>query len=114
MYFIINYGHVSLMFVQLLLYDVKPYKIRWCVLFILLFFHREKYLPTLLQIEVMLKLWFPQVTAQAPVTPNPADFSPQNISTHGKSNITPPHKHKDQLHIPVKVSVDAYKWHTAY
>ncbi|KAK9960499.1 hypothetical protein ABG768_008354 [Culter alburnus] len=62
----------------------------------------EKYLPTLLQIEVMLKLWFPQVTAQVSVTPNPADFSPQNISTHGKSNITPPHKHKDQLHIPVK------------
>ncbi|ROL42077.1 Circadian-associated transcriptional repressor [Anabarilius grahami] len=62
----------------------------------------EKYLPTLLQIEVMLKLWFPQVTAQDSVTPNPADFSPQNISTHGKSNITPPHKHKDQLHIPVK------------
>ncbi|XP_067305917.1 circadian-associated transcriptional repressor-like [Pseudorasbora parva] len=62
----------------------------------------EKYLPTLLQIEGMLKLWFPQVTAQVSVTPNPADFSPQNISTHGKSNITPPHKHKDQLHIPVK------------
>ncbi|XP_016346191.1 circadian-associated transcriptional repressor-like [Sinocyclocheilus anshuiensis] len=62
----------------------------------------EKYLPTLLQIEVMLKLWFPQVTAQVSVTPNPADLSPQNISTHGSSNITPPHKHKDQLHIPVK------------
>lgn len=61
----------------------------------------EKYLPTLLQIEVMLKLWFPQVTAQVSVTPNPADLSPQ-ISTHGSSNITPPHKHKDQLHIPVK------------
>uniref|UniRef100_A0A673NI94 Circadian-associated transcriptional repressor-like n=1 Tax=Sinocyclocheilus rhinocerous TaxID=307959 RepID=A0A673NI94_9TELE len=65
----------------------------------------EKYLPTLLQIEVMLKLWFPQVTAQVSVTPNPADLSPQNISTHGSSNITPPHKHKDQLHIPVKHKV---------
>ncbi|XP_043117891.1 uncharacterized protein LOC122361025 [Puntigrus tetrazona] len=62
----------------------------------------EKYLPTLLQIEVMLKLWFPQVTAQVSVTPNPADLTPQNISTNGISNITPPHKHKDQLHIPVK------------
>lgn len=51
----------------------------------------------------MLKLWFPQVTAQVSVTPNPADLSPQNISTHGSSNITPPQKHKDQLHIPVKV-----------
>ncbi|XP_077063506.1 uncharacterized protein LOC143715602 isoform X2 [Siphateles boraxobius] len=57
----------------------------------------EKYLPTLLQIEGMLKLWFPQVTAQVSVTPNPADFSLRN-----KSNTTPPHKHKDQLHIPVK------------
>uniref|UniRef100_A0A673NEE6 Circadian-associated transcriptional repressor-like n=1 Tax=Sinocyclocheilus rhinocerous TaxID=307959 RepID=A0A673NEE6_9TELE len=71
----------------------------------------EKYLPTLLQIEVMLKLWFPQVTAQVSVTPNPADLSPQNISTHGSSNITPPHKHKDQLHIPVKVR-DAHKRHS--
>ncbi|KAL1259059.1 hypothetical protein QQF64_009636, partial [Cirrhinus molitorella] len=62
----------------------------------------EKYLPTLLQIEMMLKLWFPQVTAQVSVTPNSADLSPQNISSHGSSNITPPHKHKDQLHIPVK------------
>ncbi|CAM4697829.1 unnamed protein product [Leuciscus chuanchicus] len=62
----------------------------------------EKYLPTLLQIEGMLKLWFPQVTAQVSMTPNPADFSLRNISTHGKSNTTPPHKHKDQLHIPVK------------
>ncbi|XP_039550271.1 uncharacterized protein LOC120494983 [Pimephales promelas] len=50
----------------------------------------------------MLKLWFPQVTAQDSVTPNPADFSLRNISTLGKSNTTPPHKHKDQLHIPVK------------
>ncbi|XP_051577469.1 circadian-associated transcriptional repressor-like [Myxocyprinus asiaticus] len=62
----------------------------------------EKYLPTLLQIEVMLKLWFPQVISQASVTPNPADLSLQNNSSHGSSKITPPHKHKDQLHIPVK------------
>ncbi|XP_073703413.1 uncharacterized protein [Garra rufa] len=62
----------------------------------------EKYMPTLLQIEMMLKLWFPQVTAQDSVTPNSADVSPQNISSHDSSNITPPHKHKDQLHIPVK------------
>ncbi len=61
----------------------------------------------------MLKLWFPQVTAQVFVTPNPADHSPQNISTHCSSNFTPPHKHKDQLHIPVKVR-DAHKRHTAY
>jgi len=73
--------------------------------------YREKYLPTLLQIEGMLKLWFPQVTAQVSVTPNPADFSLRNISTLGKSNTTPPHKHKDQLHIPVKVRVDTHKRH---
>uniref|UniRef100_A0A8C1L6W3 Circadian-associated transcriptional repressor-like n=1 Tax=Cyprinus carpio TaxID=7962 RepID=A0A8C1L6W3_CYPCA len=71
----------------------------------------EKYLPTLLQIEVMLKLWFPQVTVQVSVTPNPADVSPQNIFTHGSSNITPPHKHKDQLHIPVKVR-DTHETHS--
>nr|XP_055067727.1 circadian-associated transcriptional repressor-like [Misgurnus anguillicaudatus] len=62
----------------------------------------EKYLPTLLQIEVMLKLWFPQVTPQVSVTPNSADLSPSSISIQSRSNITPPHKHKDQLHIPVK------------
>ncbi|KAI7806968.1 circadian-associated transcriptional repressor-like [Triplophysa rosa] len=62
----------------------------------------EKYLPTLMQIEVMLKLWFPQVTPQVSSTPNPADLSPRDISIQSSSNTTPPHKHKDQLHIPVK------------
>ncbi|XP_056619450.1 circadian-associated transcriptional repressor-like isoform X2 [Triplophysa dalaica] len=61
----------------------------------------EKYLPTLLQLEVMLKVWFPQVNPQVSSTPNPADLSPRDISIQS-SNTTPPHKHKDQLHIPVK------------
>uniref|UniRef100_A0AAY5ESB4 Circadian associated repressor of transcription a n=1 Tax=Electrophorus electricus TaxID=8005 RepID=A0AAY5ESB4_ELEEL len=52
----------------------------------------EKYLPTLLQVEMMLKLWFPQVTLRPTVAPRP------------------PHKHKDQLHIPVKVRHKAVYW----
>ncbi|KAI4873989.1 hypothetical protein NFI96_032081, partial [Prochilodus magdalenae] len=58
----------------------------------------EKYLPTLLQIEMMLKLWFPQVTLRPVGTAIPTDLSGQGTS----SSNTPPHKHKDQLHIPVK------------
>ncbi|XP_072536311.1 uncharacterized protein [Salminus brasiliensis] len=58
----------------------------------------EKYLPTLLQIEMMLKLWFPQVTLHSSGTTAPTDHSGQGPS----SVSTPPHKHKDQLHIPVK------------
>ncbi|XP_036446483.1 circadian-associated transcriptional repressor-like [Colossoma macropomum] len=58
----------------------------------------EKYLPTLLQIEMMLKLWFPQVTLRPAGTTVSTDLSGQGTS----STNTPPHKHKDQLHIPVK------------
>ncbi|KAL7874820.1 hypothetical protein SRHO_G00057900 [Serrasalmus rhombeus] len=58
----------------------------------------EKYLPTLLQIEMMLKLWFPQVTLHPAGTTISADLSGQGTS----GTNTPPHKHKDQLHIPVK------------
>lgn len=58
----------------------------------------EKYLPTLLQIEMMLKVWFPQVTLHPTEPMAPIDQSGQGTS----SVSTPPHKHKDQLHIPVK------------
>ncbi|XP_064152611.1 circadian-associated transcriptional repressor-like isoform X2 [Anguilla rostrata] len=51
-----------------------------------------KYLHTLLQVEMMLKLWFPQITPCAP------SASERSAPPHG----TPPHKHRDQLHIPVK------------
>ncbi|KAI5105675.1 circadian associated repressor of transcription a isoform X2 [Silurus meridionalis] len=58
----------------------------------------EKYLRTLLQVEMMLKLWFPQVSLQLLGT---------RVSTHhtapsSSSSSMPPHKRKDQLHIPVK------------
>ncbi|KAM9488554.1 circadian associated repressor of transcription a isoform 3-T3 [Clarias gariepinus] len=58
----------------------------------------EKYLPTLLQVEMMLKLWFPQVSPQATGTSVSQHLSGQGPS----SSSTPPHKQKDQLHIPVK------------
>ncbi|KAJ8383773.1 hypothetical protein AAFF_G00214600 [Aldrovandia affinis] len=51
-----------------------------------------KHLHTLLQVEMMLKLWFPQISPHAPSTNDPSA-----TGCH-----TPPHKHKDQLHIPVK------------
>ncbi|XP_036395332.1 circadian-associated transcriptional repressor-like [Megalops cyprinoides] len=51
-----------------------------------------KYLHTLLKVEMMLKLWFPQIS---PCPPSTTDSSAPPRST-------PPHKHKDQLHIPVK------------
>lgn len=51
----------------------------------------EKYLRTLLQVEVMLKMWFPQVTRE-PLAP-----STQSL----RSNL-PPRWHQNQLHIPVK------------
>ncbi|KAJ8354846.1 hypothetical protein SKAU_G00224130 [Synaphobranchus kaupii] len=51
-----------------------------------------KYLHTLLQVEMMLKLWFPQISPHAPST------SERCAPAHS----TPPHKHRDQLHIPVK------------
>lgn len=61
----------------------------------------EKYLNTLLQVEVMLKLWFPQiqtfpVSAASSVATSPA------LSLHDTAGFTPPHKNKDQSHIPVK------------
>ncbi|GAA6072517.1 circadian associated repressor of transcription a isoform X1, partial [Tachysurus ichikawai] len=58
----------------------------------------EKYLPTLLQVEMMLKLWFPQVS----ITPTGTCKSTQISAQGSSSSITPPHKQRDQLHIPVK------------
>ncbi|XP_034030596.1 uncharacterized protein LOC117514317 [Thalassophryne amazonica] len=61
----------------------------------------EKYLNTLLQVEMMLKLWFPQV----PTHPVPAASSVSTSSARplqDASSFTPPHKHRNQLHIPVK------------
>ncbi|XP_028254095.1 circadian-associated transcriptional repressor-like [Parambassis ranga] len=51
----------------------------------------ERYLQNLLQIEMLLKMWFPQLTLKSTVTTN--------------QSITPklaPHWHQNQLHMPVK------------
>ncbi|XP_056300032.1 circadian-associated transcriptional repressor-like [Pseudoliparis swirei] len=65
----------------------------------------EKYLNTLLQVEIMLKLWFPQIHTQVVSAASSVAASPTAspaTSLHHTSRSTPPHKHKDQLHIPVK------------
>ncbi|KAG7457857.1 hypothetical protein MATL_G00231700 [Megalops atlanticus] len=57
----------------------------------------EKYLQTLLQVEMLLRLWFPQISPCAPRATAPPHPPPLN-ATHR----TPPRWHRDQLHIPVK------------
>ncbi|XP_030268846.1 circadian associated repressor of transcription a [Sparus aurata] len=52
----------------------------------------EKYLQNLLQIEVMLKMWFPQKAFQSAETPRQT-ITPRQL---------PPHWHQNQLHMPVK------------
>ncbi|XP_014842671.1 PREDICTED: circadian-associated transcriptional repressor [Poecilia mexicana] len=61
----------------------------------------EKYLNTLLQVEVMLKLWFPHISAR-PVSSSSSFSTSPTHSLQDTSSSTPPHKHRDQLHIPVK------------
>uniref|UniRef100_A0A672GK37 Circadian associated repressor of transcription n=1 Tax=Salarias fasciatus TaxID=181472 RepID=A0A672GK37_SALFA len=63
----------------------------------------EKYLNTLLQVEMMLKLWFPQIPTQPVSAASSVATSPTRC-LQDTSSSTPPHKHRDQLHIPVKVS----------
>ncbi|XP_062847889.1 circadian associated repressor of transcription a [Trichomycterus rosablanca] len=58
----------------------------------------ERYLPTLLQVEIMVKHWFPQVCLQSAGTSG----STHHLGQNSPSSSTPIHKHKDQLHIPVK------------
>ncbi|XP_022062353.2 circadian-associated transcriptional repressor-like [Acanthochromis polyacanthus] len=61
----------------------------------------EKYLNTLLQVEMMLKLWFPQIPTQ-PVSAASSVATSPGRSLQDASGSMPPHKHRDQLHIPVK------------
>ncbi|XP_070691304.1 circadian-associated transcriptional repressor-like [Pempheris klunzingeri] len=61
----------------------------------------EKYLNTLLQVEMMLKVWFPQIHTQPVSAASSVATSPTH-SLQDSSSSTPPHKHRDQLHIPVK------------
>nr|XP_055076258.1 circadian associated repressor of transcription a [Misgurnus anguillicaudatus] len=53
----------------------------------------EKYMGTLLQVEVMLKVWFPQVVPQ---------HHDETSSLHNPIASVPPRWNQDQLHIPVK------------
>lgn len=53
----------------------------------------EKYMGTLLQVEVMLKVWFPQVIIQ---------HRDETSSLHNPIASVPPRWNQDQLHIPVK------------
>ncbi|XP_061531600.1 uncharacterized protein LOC133402048 [Phycodurus eques] len=65
----------------------------------------EKYLNTLLQVEMMLKLWFPQISTLPTSAASSMAPSPTRIlqdTPGGTPGTTPPHKHRDQLHIPVK------------
>uniref|UniRef100_A0A8C7CR84 Circadian-associated transcriptional repressor n=1 Tax=Oncorhynchus kisutch TaxID=8019 RepID=A0A8C7CR84_ONCKI len=61
----------------------------------------EKYMNTLLQVETMLKMWFPQVSPLAP--PTAPTLFPPHLSPRDSPSSTPPHRHRDQSHIPVKV-----------
>uniref|UniRef100_A0AAY5KVX6 Circadian associated repressor of transcription a n=1 Tax=Esox lucius TaxID=8010 RepID=A0AAY5KVX6_ESOLU len=62
----------------------------------------EKYMNTLLQVEMMLKMWFPQVS---PLAPQPAKPTGPAATTSTRDTPKCPHlhKHTDQSHIPVKV-----------
>ncbi|KAM9737820.1 circadian associated repressor of transcription a [Menidia menidia] len=51
----------------------------------------EKYLQNLMQIEVLLKMWFPQKAFKSTDTPNQTT-----------TPMLTPHWHQNQLHIPVK------------
>lgn len=57
------------------------------------FLYSEKYLQNLLQIEVMLKIWFPRVAFQSDT---PSQTTIPRFATQWR---------QDQLHMPVKVSV---------
>lgn len=70
-------------------------------------FFREKYLNTLIKVEMMLKLWFPQIPT-LPVSAAPSIATSPARSLQETSSSTPPHKHRDQLHIPVKVRIHAF------
>ncbi|XP_057690399.1 uncharacterized protein LOC130914861 [Corythoichthys intestinalis] len=61
----------------------------------------EKYLNTLLQVEMMLKVWFPHISTQPVSAASSVANSPAR-SLQDATGTTPPHKHRDQLHIPVK------------
>ncbi|XP_061677074.1 uncharacterized protein LOC133501374 [Syngnathoides biaculeatus] len=61
----------------------------------------EKYLNTLLQVEMMLKLWFPQISTLPTSAASSVAASPTH-TLQDAPGATPPHKHRDQLHIPVK------------
>lgn len=70
-------------------------------------FCREKYMNTLLQVEVMLKIWFPQIQTQ-PVSAGSSFAASPARSPQETPPVTPPHKYWDQSHIPVKVRTHTF------
>ncbi|XP_016893303.1 circadian-associated transcriptional repressor-like isoform X2 [Cynoglossus semilaevis] len=60
-----------------------------------------KYLNILLQVEMMLKMWFPQIPTRPASAASTLGSAPA-LTHQGTSTSTPPHKHRDQRHIPVK------------
>lgn len=60
----------------------------------LFFANSEKYLHTLLQVEILLRMWFPQMVPQSSITP-----------TRGCPTLGLSCSHQNQLHIPVKASL---------
>lgn len=62
---------------------------------VLLYFHRDKYMGTILQLEVLLKAWFPQVMPQ---------HHDGTSSLNNPMARVQPRWNQDQLHIPVKVN----------
>lgn len=61
----------------------------------------EQHLNVMLQVEMMLKQWFPQVCA--PVAPRPSSTpAPLELSPPETPGRAPQPNHRDQLHIPVK------------
>lgn len=58
---------------------------------------------------MMLKLWFPHIPIQSVSAASSITVSPAR-SLQDTSSSTPPHKHRDQLHIPVKVSIYIFLW----
>lgn len=63
----------------------------------------------------MLKLWFPHIPVQ-PVSAPPGNTTFLSGSLQDTSSPVPPHKHRDQLHIPVKVRFSSIlrRFHTFF
>ena len=78
------------MLLLLLRVDVKSFSS-------IILLYSEKYLQNLMQIEVLLRMWFPQKA-----------FKPTDTPKQTTIPIRTPHWRQNQLHMPVKVSLLPY------